>query len=780
MASISRTGARRSRGDRVFFAGHGYTESPALVQWFATLRCCMACSHCLAADGSPAFEDMDIEMVLSLLDQIAEMQVREFLITGGEPLQREDLPLVIDNLGHRKISWSLNTAAMPSRPQRSAIESTPPSFVAVSLDGPESFHDSFRGRKGAYREAMAAIDYFSSLDGVEVCAGTTVTSLNFGLLDETFHLAAASGADRWGIHLLVPEGRAARRRDLFLSRRQLRRLIRFVSRKRKYFRVEMADEIGYLGELEPMVRDRPLACGAGRTQCVVLPDGEVVPCTTLDRNCSAGNIRRQPLSEIWAEGFDDIRRWKPEGRCSDCRYASACRGGCWLQRKSGTQCFRDVWQTGELLGSTAGLLICLGAASATPANAQDTASDSPQEIAEIISSNVDEVTYSELHEVAYSELAAEMDRTINSIYAGISADIGMPEIFPSNAEDPGWRFVTSFSRGELPSSLSDRCRLVHSALGTESRSLSLLALLWRSVSEDMLEGTVELDRLERDEKSLYIETMEMLRQTSLLWRPESLRGSLIPFIQRGGPDYYPFFLRSKAGPRPGQVEDYTLSRELTRERLDGLLTQDNATISMEFMEAHPYAEEMQLEVMHTGQGNVFLQRSRAGSEAAYLENGDRMRIGVFDRVAAGSGGASIILTVRCDLCLFDENGYRFDFLETGEETSGQCEYELTAVLEAGREYTYMELIREVHGQNKLLLDGIALDYICGSAIECDSEQENLRIDRVVLNEALLWPSVRSLTEADSIDETKQIRSIPLSIDEIRYRARLKESDFWMF
>lgn len=35
-------------------------------------------------------------------------------------------------------------------------------------------------------------------------------------------------------------------------------------------------EIGYLAYLEPLVRDLPLSCGAGKAQCVVLPDGAVV------------------------------------------------------------------------------------------------------------------------------------------------------------------------------------------------------------------------------------------------------------------------------------------------------------------------------------------------------------------------------------------------------------------------------------------------------------------------------------------------------------------------
>ena len=54
--------------------------------------------------------------------------------------------------------------------------------------------------------------------------------------------------------------------------------------------VTIADEIGYCGHWEALVRNEPFYCGAGRAGCAVLPDGEVVPCTTLDISTSAGNV----------------------------------------------------------------------------------------------------------------------------------------------------------------------------------------------------------------------------------------------------------------------------------------------------------------------------------------------------------------------------------------------------------------------------------------------------------------------------------------------------------
>ena len=162
------------KGD-TFFEEHGWTRVPRLVQWMATLRCPLACQHCLAADdGVP---DMPRHEATRLVEQVAAMGVDEFLLTGGEPLARRDLPQIIGSLHANGVRWSLNAAMMPDRHVRTAIEQWPPCFVAVSLDGPEEVHDAFRGQRGAFDQALQSISYFADIVP-EVAAGTTVTTHN--------------------------------------------------------------------------------------------------------------------------------------------------------------------------------------------------------------------------------------------------------------------------------------------------------------------------------------------------------------------------------------------------------------------------------------------------------------------------------------------------------------------------------------------------------------------------------------------------------------------------
>lgn len=599
---------QRSAADS-FFAEHGYTRAPLLVQWMATLRCPLTCAHCLAVTEQGGFDDMPLDTARSLVRQVAEMGVDEFLVTGGEPLARPDLPGVIDALAEHKVSWSLNTAGMPSENQRRAIESYPPAFVAVSLDGPEATHDAFRGRAGAFDDALASIRYFAALDGSSVAAGTTVTASNFDALNETFGIVVGSGASSWGIHLLVPEGRAKERKDLFLSRRQLSGLLRFVVKKRTYFPVGMADEFGYCGDWEPLVRDVPLTCGAGRTQCVVLPDGEVVPCSTLDRSTSAGNINERPLRDIWADGFTELRHWQAKGRCAKCDYAPACEGGCWLQRRHCTQCFRDVWHVPEALKTAAGVAVCLGALAAAPAaQGAEAKAKGPAQ------ANVAAVS-EQFRQNMLKGAGGGIEGQIVLWYGRrIGALTFVPGTVPSGrtldweatlrkalsagpvgdlAKDPAGRHFLAFTKGELPKDIAGMCKAVRGALETKERSLALAALLWRNVSESCLSGVAPEKRTEAERTALR-ETLAALRTSSEAWRKAVFDERLKPYLLRG-------FVRmpyaaSAAKHRPPPPPLWrSLQVDTSSERWSRLYkyTKDKKAAA-ELVDRHPHAESMML------------------------------------------------------------------------------------------------------------------------------------------------------------------------------------------
>ena len=786
MGTHSQVGSHRVQHSSRFFMEHGYLEVPSLVQWLATLRCGLSCQHCLAVSEESGFADMPLEQVKGLIDQVAQMGVAEFLLTGGEPLAREDLSEVIEYLGHKGVNWTLNTAAMPEENLRRVLVRHRPGFVAVSLDGPKQVHDAFRGKAGAWEAAREAIRFFRSLEGVRVCAGTTVTRRNYDYLDETFHLVAASGVQQWGIHLLVPEGRAAQRPDLFLTKPQLKRLIKFVARKRRYFPVQMADEIGYLGYLEPLVRDMPLTCGAGRSQCVVLPDGEVVPCTTLDRSCSAGNIHEQPLSAIWAAGFQDLRQWRPSDKCSHCEYTAGCKGGCWLQRKAGTQCFKDVWQVPGALKTAAGIAICLGGLAAY-GQAAEVAAPTEVVVEEAVPIEATEAARPRIPDISVS--LPTLDDAILRYYVdqAVGQSTGVP-IWPADANEPAWKFFLDFKAGTLPQDMVERCAAVTSALETQERSLSFAALLWRAVSEPLFDPNSVTVYFE-SEREVIRDTLAAIELKAEEWRLDVFARNLDPYVT-GGRQTPPRGPMTKAGPRPGDREWDGLSKDLNEERWGVATTPDTREAAQAYLAEHRYAEQMDLMCWFYTKGSLLIY-SGGESEAvpAHVDSGygssGSHTIGVFDTMVAPEN-----VTLAFDLTgdILPKPGYNWgqEDLLNDQGQDREVSARVAVTLEAGREYTYVELLNAIYraqnGQTwvKDPLLEMANNWLMGISLVLWDQSQSLII-AVPENGALLWPAFREIIAAACVEPSAPQRDPgPYSCAETHRRAVLKDIDFWMF
>jgi MoaA/NifB/PqqE/SkfB family radical SAM enzyme len=306
----------------------GLVRPPVAVQWIMSSACDLTCPHCYSHAGKKGRHELTTDEARRLIvDELVRLGRPTFVLAGGEPTLRPDFEEVIAYVGERGVPWSMHTHGGRVRALRPALERHRPVMVAVSLDGPREFHDSFRGRTGSFDTALEAIRILKEIGGFEVVAGTVVNRLNAELLADVFPIVRASGADSWGLHLIAPEGRGLEHRGLLPTGAQLSRVARFARRSRAVFRVEMDNEWGSAGADDPFYRSQPFMCGAGRTTCVVAANGDVMPCTTTDPAEAEGNVRERALSAIWAAGFGRFRS-SGQGICSDGH-------DCWLQTRNG-------------------------------------------------------------------------------------------------------------------------------------------------------------------------------------------------------------------------------------------------------------------------------------------------------------------------------------------------------------------------------------------------------------------------------------------------------------
>ncbi len=70
----------------------GKKHLPHLIAWEVTRSCMLACKHCrAAARAEPYSGELSTEECFALLDNIASFAKPIIILTGGEPMLREDI-----------------------------------------------------------------------------------------------------------------------------------------------------------------------------------------------------------------------------------------------------------------------------------------------------------------------------------------------------------------------------------------------------------------------------------------------------------------------------------------------------------------------------------------------------------------------------------------------------------------------------------------------------------------------------------------------------------------
>ena len=125
-----------------------FDESPFLVIWEVTQACDLSCKHCRAAAQplrSP--EELTTEEGKRLIDQISEMHVPIFVMTGGDPIKRPDIFELIRYATEKGVHAALTPSATPllTREVIGQLKEAGLARLAVSLDGSTAeIHDNFR------------------------------------------------------------------------------------------------------------------------------------------------------------------------------------------------------------------------------------------------------------------------------------------------------------------------------------------------------------------------------------------------------------------------------------------------------------------------------------------------------------------------------------------------------------------------------------------------------------------------------------------------------------
>ena len=329
-----------------------FSERPYIVIWEVTQACDLVCVHCRAC-AQPKRNPLELSLDEGkrLIDEIAQMQVPVFVLTGGDPIKRPDLFELIRYATQAGVRVSLTPSATPllTRQVIQQLKQCGLARLAVSLDGSQAqVHDEFRGMSGSFDRTMEAIEWANEV-GLPVQINTTFSRTNVADFDQIAALMETKKIALWSVFFLVPTGRgriddllsAEEFEAVFAKLYKLSRRSRFhikTTEAQHYRRYALQQQVAErrsgtpsaakaAEKVQDTIGRAPRGLNDGKGFVFVSHLGEVFPSGFLP--FSAGNVRTESLSIIYRESpiFQQLR--DPEqlgGKCGACEFRHVCGG----------------------------------------------------------------------------------------------------------------------------------------------------------------------------------------------------------------------------------------------------------------------------------------------------------------------------------------------------------------------------------------------------------------------------------------------------------------------
>ncbi len=303
--------------------------------WECTLRCNVHCRHCGSdCKASELTPDMPFADFLRAIDSITphvDPHRVMIIISGGEPLVRDDIEECGAELYRRGFPWGMVTNGFGLTPQRfEALYQAGLHSITVSIDGFEEDHNWLRGHKESFRRASDAIRILGMNEKPLVWdVVTCVNRRNIKKLPEFAEYLYSLGVRRWRLFTIDPMGRAKDIPELHLDDEDFVWLLDFIVKLRKEGKIHASYSCeGFLGDYEGMVRDHIYECSAGVSVASVLIDGSISACTSIRGKYYQGNIYKDDFWDVWENRFEKYRNreWMRKDQCADCKMFRYCEG----------------------------------------------------------------------------------------------------------------------------------------------------------------------------------------------------------------------------------------------------------------------------------------------------------------------------------------------------------------------------------------------------------------------------------------------------------------------
>jgi radical SAM protein len=322
------------------------SDRPFLVYWETTQSCALACRHCRAEAMLACHPNqLDHEQGFVLLNQIAGFgdPLPQLILTGGDPLRRDDIYLLIDEAQRLGIGVSITPSATPTLTADEILRLKVHGIQALglSLDGSTAQrHEAIRGVEGCFDWTIRASRRAAEV-GLPLQVNTLVTTETADDLPAIYELLKTFPVMRWSLFFLIAVGRGKALQEVTPARGEeimdwvysVARTAPFLIKTTEapsYRRVALGHM--YASDRQPSELEKASVYNGfgirdGHGIMFISHTGQIYPSGFLPFR--AGNALTDDLVEVYRSSptfrsLHDPNTFK--GRCGECEFRFVCGG----------------------------------------------------------------------------------------------------------------------------------------------------------------------------------------------------------------------------------------------------------------------------------------------------------------------------------------------------------------------------------------------------------------------------------------------------------------------
>lgn len=246
------------------------------VCWRVTRSCNLSCLHCLAGFANEQRPNLPLPSCLAIVRNAEAAEVTRITYTGGEPLVRKDLPLILAAAKHRRIHNDITTHGLLLSLDLCQRLQPLVDRMRVSFDGLRETHNAVR--KGNFFDRTLGAIRLCKATGIPVDANVTVLPQNITEIPRLVALLLEHGVQRIILlDLLLRESAAANR----------------IGRVAQTELVHLLFQLGQLGTNSAAITLN-LYRDPDDWYVVIESDGEVLLCSECHEDVPCGNAAAGP------------------------------------------------------------------------------------------------------------------------------------------------------------------------------------------------------------------------------------------------------------------------------------------------------------------------------------------------------------------------------------------------------------------------------------------------------------------------------------------------------